>query len=66
MHHFAERQDPLVRRDARAYEGREILGLAVTVLVRGETVVRDREFVAESAHGQFVPATPLWYVLGAG
>lgn len=50
--------------DYTPYEGREVRGLPVTVLVRGETVIRDREFVAETAHGQFVPAMPLWDVVG--
>src|SRR5699024_12231908 len=52
--------------DYTPYEGREVRGLPITVMVRGETVVRDREFVAESAHGRFVPATPLWDLVGPG
>jgi dihydropyrimidinase len=45
--------------DYTPYEGRQIRGLPVTVLVRGRIVVRDREFVATRPRGQFVAATPI-------
>lgn len=45
--------------DYTPYEGLEVKGLPVTVLVRGHVVVRDREFVAEEAQGRFLPAEPL-------
>src|SRR5204862_3056440 len=38
------------------YEGHRLRGEVRTVMVRGETVIEDREFVGSSGSGKFVPA----------
>lgn len=40
--------------DYSCYEGREVQGIAQTVLSRGTVVVRDREWVGPKGHGRFV------------
>ncbi len=40
------------------FEGTEITGWPVHTLVRGKAVVRDRQFVGEPGHGQFIARTP--------
>jgi dihydropyrimidinase len=41
------------------YEGWKVQGYPVTVLSRGETVVRDGEFVGAAGRGHFLQTTPL-------
>lgn len=41
------------------YEGWEVKGYPVTVLSRGEAIVRDGEFVGTKGRGRFLPTTPL-------
>lgn len=40
--------------DYSCYEGREVQGIAQTVLSRGTVVVRDRQWVGPKGHGRFV------------
>ena len=40
--------------DYNLYEGREVTGVPVTVLVRGEPVLVDRQFVGKSGGGRFL------------
>jgi len=47
--------------DFTLFEGREVTGSVETVLVRGETVVRDGDLVGSPGHGQFVDRdVPTW------
>lgn len=41
--------------DYSAYEGKEITGRVETVLSRGETVLKAREFTGHAGHGQYIP-----------
>jgi dihydropyrimidinase len=41
------------------YEGWEVQGYPVTVLSRGQVLVRDGEFVGAQGQGQFLPSRPL-------
>jgi dihydropyrimidinase len=41
------------------YEGWQVQGYPVTVLSRGQVVVRDGEFVGSAGQGRFLPTTPL-------
>ncbi|OEV04256.1 dihydropyrimidinase [Streptomyces oceani] len=41
--------------DYSAYEGKRITGQVETVLSRGETVLRRREFTGRAGHGQYTP-----------
>jgi dihydropyrimidinase len=42
------------RVDYSLYEGREVTGVPTTVLVRGEPVLVDRQFVGKAGSGQFL------------
>lgn len=44
--------------DYTPYEGREVTGWPVEVLVRGETVFREDEVIAPAGNGRFVPCAP--------
>ncbi len=41
------------------YEGWEVQGYPLTVLSRGEVIVREGEFVAQKGRGHFLPTQPL-------
>ncbi len=41
------------------YEGWDVQGYPVTVLSRGEVIVRDGNFVAKAGRGRFLPTSPL-------
>jgi dihydropyrimidinase len=43
-----------MRMDYNLYEGTEVTGVPVTVLVRGVPVLVDRQFVGKAGSGQFI------------
>lgn len=47
--------------DYSCYEGREVQGIAETVLSRGTVLVRNREWVGPKGHGRFVKRSPADY-----
>jgi dihydropyrimidinase len=52
--------------DYTPYEGLEVRGYPVTVISRGEVIVRDGQFVGRPGRGRFLTTAPLQTVAAAG
>ena len=45
--------------DYNPYEGREVTGAVETVLLRGKTILKDRDFLGRAGDGRFLKQVPV-------